>query len=74
MPRSYPHCLTFLDLLQDSAFRKSLARSDLMHGITWQQFHFHNHYRKNRFREAQESAVKEAAETGEANPDEAMVS
>lgn len=57
----YPHSLFFLELLQSSEFRKSLASTatkDLIHG---QQFFFWQHYRANRIAAADRMSEARAA-------------
>ena len=47
----FPHCLHFLDLLQQPEFRARVARLDFATAVAWQQYYFWLFYRKNRVRE-----------------------
>jgi len=51
-PLRFPHCLHFLELVQQPEFRARVARQDFATAVSWQQFYFWLHYRKNRVRDA----------------------
>lgn len=57
----YPHCLAFLDMLDDERFRQMIAREDFMTLVHGQQFYHWQTFLNNR----SEGKPEEAAATTE---------
>ncbi|GAQ83516.1 Transcriptional regulator SOH1 [Klebsormidium nitens] len=64
----YPHCLHFLDLLQDEQFRKVVASTQNKELLHTQQFYFWKYYRTNRLRKHRESRQDEPPDEKSVDP------
>ncbi|CAM9985774.1 unnamed protein product, partial [Heterosigma akashiwo] len=47
----YPHCLAFMEMLEDEAFRKELAKPGFKEFVHQQQFFHWQHYINNRYKD-----------------------
>ncbi|KAH7474468.1 Mediator of RNA polymerase II transcription subunit 31 [Phytophthora ramorum] len=56
----YPHCLAFLDMLDDERFRQMIAREDFMTLVHGQQFYHWQTFLNNRSEGKPEDAVSSA--------------
>lgn len=50
-PRSYPHALKMLDLLQNPKFRAAIGTPQFKEALHAQQLYFWRHWKENRLQE-----------------------
>ncbi len=62
---SHPHCLFFLDSLQDSNFRSSLSDPNFINFLHTQQFWHWRSFRFNRFMESQKKLTENQEENNQ---------